>query len=316
MIKISKSLTHLANLSPSLASSLAPYSALAQPIIVTGCINKQALLADKEAQIVQMLDKYQPLKLAIGIDEVGRGTLYGSVVVAAVILPNCYADEIELAPLKGTKLAQLTDSKKLTETKRRQLCPLIKQAALGYMIVEVPAAVIDAMNILQATMTAMRLAGEQLIIETAPLIEQCLQNGKSILNWQIRLLIDGNKVPDIDWQRLKAHGAYPDSGDTENFDRLNRLNRLSNKKASVSVRTEAWIKGDARHTAIAAASVLAKVSRDQQLLLDDALYPGYGLAQHKGYPTKAHIAAIHALGVLPLHRRSFKPIQQALAGML
>ena len=107
------------------------------------------------------------------------------------------------------------------------------------------------------------------------------------------LLIDGNKVPDLDSQLLQHYNIGPE--------------------LKHSVNAEAWVKGDARHSAIAAASVLAKVSRDRQLIKDGAAHPGYGLEGHKGYPTKAHIEAIQKLGVLPQHRRSFKPVQEALS---
>lgn len=277
---------------------------LAVPIKIEGKINKQRLQNEIETyqtinssslnntNKVTIEDKV--LNFDIGIDEVGRGPLYGSVVVAAVILPGQWSAEIEQDPLKDTPLAILTDSKKLTEVKRERLYDPIMQHCISYILVETPAAVIDEINILQATMLSMRLAAENLMIQIKQTVESYT---KDIAIPQVRfnLLVDGNKLPELDWRGLQANGIgnYEDS--------------------QYRLYAEAWVKGDARHTAIAAASVLAKVNRDRQVTADAAAYPGYGLEDHKGYPTKAHIEAIKRFGVLPGHRRSFKPIQQALA---
>lgn len=274
---------------------------LGAPIKIEGNINQQLL--NNELQNLQQLlntpvteqasQGNNLLKFDIGIDEVGRGPLYGSVVVSGAILPQIWSAEIEQNPLQDTALSILTDSKKLTESKRERLFDPIKQHALAYMIVEIPAAVIDEVNILQATMLGMRVAGEQLMIAIVEALRSTV-TASIEPNVRFNLLVDGNKLPDLDWSFLQQYGVgnFPGS--------------------QCSVYGEAWVKGDARHSAIAAASVLAKVSRDRQLIADGAAYPGYGLEGHKGYPTKAHIEAIQQLGVLPQHRRSFKPIQQAL----
>ncbi|WP_296204019.1 ribonuclease HII [Psychrobacter sp. UBA3962] len=274
---------------------------LGAPIIIEGNINQQLL--DNELHNLKQ-DLNTPateqvsqgdslLQFDIGIDEVGRGPLYGSVVVSGAILPKRWSSEIEQNPLQDTVLSTLTDSKKLTESKRERLFDPIKQQALAYIIVEIPAAVIDEVNILQATMLGMRVAGEQLMIAIVDTLRSTVTPSIEP-NVRFNLLVDGNKLPDLDWSFLQRYGVgnFPGS--------------------KCSVYGEAWVKGDARHSAIAAASVLAKVSRDRQLIADGATYPGYGLEGHKGYPTKAHIDAIQQLGVLPQHRRSFKPIQQAL----
>lgn len=78
---------------------------------------------------------------------------------------------------------------------------------------------------------------------------------------------------------------------------------------------EAVVKGDQKVAAISAASILAKVSRDREMIELDKIYPGYGLAKHKGYPTKAHVEALHTLGVTPIHRRSFAPVRKALSAV-
>ncbi len=184
--------------------------------------------------------------LIAGVDEVGRGPLAGDVVAAAVILdPN--------KPVSG-----LRDSKKLSEKRREALALEIRANALAWSVARASVAEIDALNILQASLLAMRRAVESL----SPQPEY--------------VLVDGNRLPV--W-----------------------------KYAS-----EAVVKGDDRVAEIAAASILAKVQRDGELVALDEEYPGYGLARHKGYPTRQHILALAELGVTPIHRRSFGPVRKLL----
>jgi ribonuclease HII len=184
--------------------------------------------------------------LVAGVDEVGRGPLAGAVVTAAVILdPN--------KPIEG-----LADSKKLSEKKRQQLEHLIKQNALAWCLGRAEAEEIDQLNILQATLVAMKRAVEGLSI--APQ----------------HVLVDGIHAPQL---------ACP---------------------------VTTVIKGDQKEAAIAAASILAKNARDREMLELDKLYPGYGLAKHKGYPTKDHQQALMDLGATPIHRRSFAPVRRAI----
>jgi ribonuclease HII len=185
--------------------------------------------------------QYQGLLLA-GVDEVGRGPLMGDVVTAAVILDPA-------RPIAG-----LADSKKLTEKKRDALFPEIQEKALCWAIARATPDEIDSINILQASLLAMKRAVEQLSIQPE------------------YVLVDGNRLPR--WQ----------------------------------YRSEAVVKGDSRVAAISAASILAKVQRDREMLLLDEQYPGYGFADHKGYPTAKHLAALRRLGVTPLHRRSYGPV--------
>ncbi len=188
--------------------------------------------------------------LIAGTDEAGRGPLVGSVVAAAVILdPN--------RPIVG-----LNDSKKLTEKKREQLFIEIQEKALAWAIAESSAQEIDDLNILQASLLAMRRAVEQLQLTPD------------------HVLIDGNKLVQ-----------------------------------GLSMSCEAVVGGDALHAEISAASILAKVTRDRQMLALDAQYPQFGFAKHKGYPTKAHFEAIAVHGVIAEHRRSFGPVRKALANM-
>ena len=183
-----------------------------------------------------------------GVDEAGRGPLVGSVVAAAVILdPN--------NPIEG-----LNDSKKLSEKKREKLFVEIQEKAVAWAIAEASHAEIDQLNILQASLLAMRRAVEALNIQPQ------------------HVLVDGNKIPQ-----------------------------------GLSMSCEAIVGGDALHAEISAASILAKVTRDRQMVVLDQQHPQFGFAQHKGYPTKMHFAAIAEHGVIDQHRRSYAPIKQALA---
>jgi ribonuclease HII len=191
----------------------------------------------------QAARKRGALRIA-GLDEVGRGPLFGPVVAAAVILhKNCH-------------LPGLTDSKKLSEKKRNELDPEIRANAVAWAIAVVDAETIDRINIRQASLLAMRLAVEQLALSPD------------------FLLIDGRDT--IDWNCPQ----------------------------------QAVIQGDATSFSIAAASVLAKVHRDRLLVEFDREFPGYGLAQHKGYCSPEHVAALARLGPTPLHRKSFHPVAQ------
>ena len=181
-----------------------------------------------------------------GVDEVGRGPLFGPVVAAAVIL----------AP--GYRFNGLTDSKKLTAKKRNELDVEIRANALCWAIAEVDAETIDRINIRQASLMAMRRAVGQLALSPD------------------YLLIDGRDTIDCE------------------------------------CRQQAVVHGDAISFSVAAASVLAKVYRDRLLVELDREYPGYGLAQHKGYGCPAHLDALERLGPTPLHRKSFRPVAQAL----
>ena len=253
------------------------YIQLAAPIHLSGQLNISELLAQYPIN-----EEREQVPIQIGIDEAGRGPLLGSVNVAAAILPAAWSGLIEDAPLKGTPLSILTDSKQLSEKKRDILYPLVQQYAVGHIVADIPAAVIDQVNILQATMLGMRLCTEVLL----EIIAKHLNTGDKR---QCEVLIDGNRCPDLDYASLAKSGI----------------------ERSV-IDCQAWVKGDARHTSIAAASILAKVSRDKTMYALDAEYPEYGIAKHKGYPTRAHMEAISAHGVLAAHRRSFAPVRKAL----
>jgi ribonuclease HII len=184
--------------------------------------------------------------LLAGVDEVGRGPLAGDVVTAAVILD----------PQK--KIAGLNDSKKLSEKKRNSLFEEIKEKALAYSIARCSVAEIDEINILQASLLAMKRAVKGLCIQPE------------------HVLVDGNYIPNWTYS------------------------------------AEAVVRGDARVECIAAASILAKVTRDREMVAFDAIYPGFGFAKHKGYPTQWHRDALKKLGITPIHRRSYAPVKAFL----
>ena len=254
------------------------YIQLAAPIQLSGQVN----IAELIAQYSLSLENLQPTAIQIGVDEAGRGPLLGSVDVAAAILPAAWAGLIENEPLKNTPLSILTDSKQLSEKKRDILYPLVQQHAVAHIVADIPPAVIDQVNILQATMLGMRLCTEVLLAVVA----KHLNTGDKTL---FEILIDGNCCPDLDYASLTKFGIQESAIDCQ-----------------------AWVKGDGRHTSIAAASILAKVSRDQTMYALDTEHPEYGIAKHKGYPTRAHMEAIAAHGVLAAHRRSFAPVRKVL----
>ena len=183
--------------------------------------------------------------LVAGVDEAGRGPLAGPVVAGAVILD-------ERKPIRG-----LADSKKLSAKRREALFDEIRAKALCCSIAQASVLEIDTLNILQATLLAMRRA--VLGLRLPPKL----------------VLVDGNRLPVL------------------------------------PMRADAIVKGDSKVAAISAASIVAKVHRDQLCAALDALYPAYGFGKHKGYGTAEHLAALALHGPCPEHRISFRPLAQA-----
>jgi len=181
----------------------------------------------------------EQIQLICGVDEAGRGPLAGPVCAAAVILP------------RDLEIPGLTDSKKLTDKKRRELFPVIQEQAIAYGIGLASEKEIDEINILQATFLAMGRALEQLGVKPD------------------LALIDGNRETDF----------------------------------GIPVKTV--VKGDSLSANIAAASVLAKVTRDNIMVALAEEYPQYGFEIHKGYGTKAHYTALREHDASPIHRMSF-----------
>lgn len=182
-----------------------------------------------------------------GIDEVGRGPLAGPVVTCCVILPPDF------------DLLGVDDSKKLSEKKRTEMAPLIKEKALAYGFGMADEKVIDRINILNATKGAMRVA--------------CLEADKMLREKTGRgidcLLIDAVHLDDVPFPQKSI------------------------------------IKGDAKSVSIAAASILAKVTRDNMMIKYAEQYPGYAFERNKGYGTAAHYEGLRAQGPCPIHRMSF-----------
>ena len=189
---------------------------------------------------------WHPPGLVAGVDEAGRGPLAGPVVAAAVILDD-------MKPIAG-----LNDSKKLTANRREVLYDEIRAKALCFCIAQASVQEIDEINILKATLLAMRRAVEGLRL--APTLVR----------------VDGNRLPVL------------------------------------AMRAEAVVGGDAKVAEISAASILAKVHRDRWCATVDQRWPHYGFAAHKGYGTRAHLAALHEHGACEIHRSSFAPVAQAL----
>lgn len=187
------------------------------------------------------------IEFVAGVDEVGRGPLAGPVVAAAVVLP------------KDFDVLGIDDSKKVSEKKREELFPIIKEKAVAYAIGMVDHNKIDEVNILEATKIAMvgaiETLDEKLKTEHKKGIEQ--------------ILIDALTLD------------------------------------SISIPQKGIIKGDAKSVSIAAASILAKVTRDHMMIKYDEQYPGYEFASNKGYGTKAHYEGLNKQGICPIHRKTF-----------
>ncbi|BAZ52713.1 ribonuclease HII/HIII [Nostoc sp. NIES-4103] len=186
--------------------------------------------------------------LVAGVDEVGRGALFGPVVAAAVILPASALSELMAANIK--------DSKKLSSVRRTQLAQQISVLAIDWKIGFASTAEIDRINILQATLLAMKRAVQKLKVQP----EICL--------------VDGNQLV-----------------------------------KDLLVPQQTIVKGDERSLTIAAASIMAKVWRDELVLRLASKYPMYDLARNKGYGSQKHLLALREYGPSPLHRKSFSPCQ-------
>jgi ribonuclease HII len=203
-------------------------------------------LDDQLSYVDDYVDDFVPGMIICGVDEAGRGPLAGPVFAGAVILDPA-------RPIPG-----LRDSKKLSETQRDALAILIKRDALAWSVTACSEAEIDQINILQASMLAMKRAVDALTV--APTLA----------------LIDGNRCPVME------------------------------------VRAIAIVKGDDKVDAISAASILAKTARDAAMVALHRIHPQYGFDQHKGYPTKLHLALLREHGVSSVHRRSYAPVRKLL----
>ena len=193
------------------------------------------------------------ITLICGLDEAGRGPLAGPVTAGAVILPDDFPVEI------------LNDSKKLSEKKRLAAEEIIKEKACwGIGIVDHET--IDRMNILRASLYAMQLAFDMMMLK---LPEWTLKNG--IKDFSVECITDGTSIPPVNCQNVRCEP-----------------------------------KADGKYPSVMAASIIAKTGRDRIMMEMDKLYPEYGYAGHKGYPTKAHREKCRQIGPSPIQRLSFK----------
>jgi ribonuclease HII len=184
--------------------------------------------------------------LLCGVDEAGRGPLAGGVYAAAVVLDP------------KSRINGLVDSKTIDAAERETLAGRIKERALAWSVASASVEEIDALNILRASLLAMKRA-----VETLGMLPD-------------EVCVDGLYVP------------------------------------QVACRCRAIVKGDRLIAAISAASILAKVARDLEMMALEERYPGYGFAHHKGYPTPEHLEALKSLGPCEIHRRSFEPVWTTL----
>mmetsp|Transcript_21803 Transcript_21803/g.47606 ORF Transcript_21803/g.47606 Transcript_21803/m.47606 type:complete len:526 (+) Transcript_21803:3-1580(+) len=230
--------------------------------------------------------------VVIGVDEAGRGPLAGPVCAAAAFLP--------------VDIAGITDSKKITkEDDREKLYEEIMMApGVRWAVAIVDAQRIDEINILQATMEAMRMAttavvspssGDEIASEVSTDRRGC---------YVIRGANDDEGVA-IDAASVAAASTASSDPATSNYALIDG-NRVP---TDMPCDAAPLVKGDSREFCIGAASIIAKVTRDRLMHAYDAMYPEYNLAQHKGYPTAAHMAAVRTHGASPIHRRTFAPLK-------
>jgi ribonuclease HII len=227
------------------------------------------------------------IQFVVGVDEAGRGPLAGPVVVAAAMVP---------IDING-----ITDSKKITKEDDREdlYNAIVNSSDVRWAVAVMDAPFIDRVNILQATMRGMAACTSALITGSSVQLEEG----------------DGVNVVKIPKATTEQDGCYVitnnnndgiDNFPAENYFALVDGNRVP---TDMPCESKSIVKGDSKEYAIAAASILAKVTRDRLMRDYDKLYPHFGLQQHKGYPTAAHMQAVKVHGASPIHRRTFRPLK-------
>lgn len=219
--------------------------------------------------------------LVVGVDEVGRGCLAGPVFAAAVILPR---------PYDQWKSLGIRDSKKLDAKKRKLLCEKLVSDALCYWSLA-STEEIDCINILRASLLAMRRA-----------VEGLFARYDEVLN---DIVLEDKAVNDLTGPRLTDRRSTAFKNSTVLVD-----GRFSIPGLDARVKQIPLVKGDDLALPVAAASIVAKVKRDQELTHLGRLFPGYGFEKHKGYCTSSHLKAIRELGPCEIHRKSFSGVKE------
>ena len=270
--------------------------------------------------------KRPAIRRVLGIDEAGRGPLAGPVVVAAVCV--CDHDDGSPFPVEG-----VNDSKRIAVEANREVLyeKLVESPAIEWAVAVLDAAKVDEINVLQATLLGMRLVAEALVTGG---------NRRHYSTTEEKSSGGGEESYPIRSRACISHsGCYVVCGiqqrgettEDRNFHNEEEASDTTNESSSSSplpppsqfyalvdgdripdnmpCTAEAVVRGDAREYCIAAASIVAKVTRDRLMHQYDELYPAYGLGRHKGYPTAAHRAAVQEHGGSPIHRRTFAPLR-------
>jgi len=252
-------------------------------------INRDKFLPRQREEELKVL--YSNLQV-IGVDEAGRGPLAGPVVAAAAIIP--------------TNIVGVTDSKKITKEEDRELLykKIVSSPYARWSVAIVDAKRIDEINILQATLQAMSMAASSLI-------RRSQYNGKIAKDATSK--VDGCYVVcssnDSSGEPILESNKNQDENANEEYFALIDGNKIPK---DLPCRSEAMVKGDSREFSIAAASILAKVTRDRLMHEYDIEYPEYELSRHKGYPTAVHMAKVRLLGATTIHRRTFAPLKHMI----
>jgi ribonuclease HII len=232
--------------------------------------------------------------MVIGVDEAGRGPLAGPVCAAAAFLP--------------VDIPGITDSKKITkeEDRERLYEEIVAAPGVRWAAAVVDAQRIDEINILQATMEAMKMAANCVINPPKP--KECIKEA-SVDRKGCYVICGANDNSGEAIEAADAAAAATASGQHANDSAYHALIDGNRVPKDMPCEAEPMVKGDSREYCIGAASLIAKVTRDRLMHAYDELYPEYNLRQHKGYPTAAHMSAVYKNGASPIHRRTFAPLK-------
>jgi ribonuclease HII len=244
-----------------------------------------------------------PLSPVIGVDEVGRGCLAGPVVAAAVILPTAWDLPRRTLVSRFRPIAEITDSKMLSQKEREALAPWICANVKAFGIGSASVEEIDTINIFHASHLAMERAAQALLARLAEIGEPFSSSSSvavsGFVNAVTNPLLNGSPAGDLGLASSEPPSSFPHvlvDG--------NAIPRVFRPNAT------AIVKGDLRCLSIACASIIAKVHRDEGMRALAETHPGFGFEIHKGYATPMHRKALESLGLTPAHRRSFAPVRE------